>query len=135
MLFIAIGLITLFASFLIALLMLIRELGQRTNIDETIDDYSLDLAEVVVPTEPNAADSSEVIREASAGSLPQEVATDTSALDQVVPFPWVEVDTQSSQVEPEKPQGTEIVSNERVRGLSLENLNDNFSVRDLVNKD
>lgn len=136
MLFVAIGLITLFVSFLIAVVMLIRELGQRPNIDEATFDYSSELADEEISAESNLSDSPVMGQKASMNPLPQDAFPDTASLDEVVPFPWVmEDNTQSSQEELGKPQETEIASNESIQGQNPVNLNSSFSVSDLVNKD
>lgn len=136
MLFVAIGIITLFASFLIALVMLIRELSQRSNIEEAIGDYSLELAGEVVSTESSQPDQSVIRQQSSIDSLAQDPSSDEASLDEVVPFPWVmENNTQSNQEELEKPQETEVAATEPIQGQNTVNLNSSFSVSDLVKKD
>lgn len=137
MLFIAIGLIILFISFFAALVMLIRELGQRANIDDSLNDVSLDLADEVIGANSNTSDSPSLVQDEPINSLsPDSESRNPPSLDEVVPFPW-ETEAQSQLndlIEQGEVQETEIVSNKLVSGRSRGNLNDQFSLSDLQTK-
>lgn len=174
MLFIAIGLIIFLISFLLALILLVRELGQRVNIDDSLSDFSLDFADVESTSSSDTADlinfspSDEPIN----SGLQDDVSSPPS-LDEIVPFPWeAEAEMQlndqagqirvlregeSSEVSPplevnyelgsssfdiaqrdsdsnRMGHPIEIVSTKPVKGLSPDNLNGGFWVKDLAEK-
>lgn len=158
MLFIAFGLIILLTSFLAALVMLIRELGQRSNIEDSINDFSLELADELIPAESGTFDSVIQSQDQPENILPPEVTVPNSpSLDEVVPFPWETVaqsqlNNQANQAgllqEEEKISASpvpklefeqefrslDIVPSNSNQGLSRDNLLGDFSVRDLAEK-
>lgn len=158
MLFIALGLIILLTSFLAALVMLIRELAQRSNIEDSINDFSLEFADELIPVESGTFDSVIKSQDQPENILPPEVkVSNPPSLDEVVPFPWETVAqsqliNQADQArllqEEEKISASpvpklefeqssrsfDIVPIKSNQDLSRDNLLGDFSVRDLAEK-
>lgn len=142
MLFVAIGLIILFISFLIAVVSLVREFGQRVNDEEMfpLDYQGLELADEVVPVPSLDNESVQVSEEPTLPSLVnQDFDYDEPlALDETVPFPWEtegnsSSNLQASSVSNDLEAGTfEPVADFKVGGS---NLYGEISIADLKQRD
>lgn len=133
MLFIAIGLTILFISIIAALVMLIRELGIKSNFDDSLNDFSLDFAEEGIPAESGSLATSMNSSDDQI-NLPQEIENSPPSVDEVVPFPWAaEAESQiKSNIEPEYQPEVEKFSAKQSLSLNRESLQGDFSVRDLT---
>ncbi len=133
MLFIAIGLTILFISIIAALVMLIRELGIKSNFDDSLNDFSLDFAEEGIPAESGSLATSMNSSDDQI-NLPQEIENSPPSVDEVVPFPWAaEAESQlKSNIEPEYQPEVEKFSAKQPLSLNRESLQGDFSVRDLT---
>lgn len=87
MFFVAVGFIILFVSFLIALVSLIREQGQRVSEPDFEDQDDLIISAQTVPVveQDNSFPPPESSRVQT--SLPSKIS-EASSLEETVPFPW-----------------------------------------------
>lgn len=138
MFFVILGLVILLVTFLVAVVSLFREFGQRTEDRElSYDDYrGLDFAEEVVPAEevPQQIETAAQMQDLPL-SEEEAIGDSVSSLDEVVPFPW-EVEgnfPQSSQVESSDEAGEGDFSDESFR-IGRDGLYNEFSLQDLKQK-
>lgn len=113
MFFVAIGFIILFVAFLIALVSLIREQGQRVSEPdfEDLDDLTVSTESVPVVEQESSISPQENLQ--AQNILPSKIGEEPN-LDETVPFPWeVQVDADyTNQTNLGKIQEAETVSSE-----------------------
>lgn len=141
MFFVAIGLIILLISFLIAVVSLIREFGQKGGDDEIFpyDYQGLELADEVVQASPIADAAPQMPEEINlASSTDQDLAGDESeSLEETVPFPWETEGNSSNYVQtlPIRKEETNTFDLGPTFKVSRDNLYGEVSIQDLKRKD